>query len=196
MSLTAQSKNLPRNIKSPNLCEWWAKRRCQSARFRRCCSWAPGLLLGWSTSPQPPAVPPPVSVTEARWQKWSARKPIGSSDLASTIFRMAPRSSSPTPACERNSLSVSDFAARLSGIPGGVAPDRRFSLSAIAGDVTRVTATEAEVKGRIRLVLNFAAALFYLFYRTLTPVKVRMIRHHWTIFMWRYMSALQCNRTI
>lgn len=128
----------------PNLCEWWASRRCQSARLSRCCSCAPGLLFGWSTSPQAPAVPPLVSVTEARWQKWSARKPMGSSDLASTIFRMAPHSSSPTPACERNSLSASAFATLLSGSPGGVAPDRRFSLSAITGTVTWVAATEAE----------------------------------------------------
>lgn len=90
---------------------------------------------------------------------------------------MAPRSSSPTPACERNSLSVFDLAALLSGIPGGVAPDRRFSLSAIAGDVTCVAATEAEVKGRKRLALNFAAAWFYFFYRTVTPVKI-LIRQH------------------
>lgn len=116
----------------PDLWEWCASRRCHSARLRCCCSCAPALivpLLSWTPSP-PPDVP--LSVTEARWQKWSARKPMGSSDRASTIFRMAPRSSSPTPACDRNSLSLSDLVALPSGIPGGVAPDRRFSLSAIA----------------------------------------------------------------
>lgn len=121
----------------PDLCEWCASRRCHSARLRCCCSCAPvlsGLLFDWSASPHPAV---PVSVTEARWQKWSARNPMGSSDLASTIFRMAPRSSSPTPACERNSLSLSDLVTLPSDIPGGVAPDRRFSLSAIADDVSR-----------------------------------------------------------
>lgn len=114
----------------PDLWEWCASRRCHSARLRCCCSWAPvlsGLLPDWS--------PSPASVTVARWQKWSARKPIGSSERASTIFRMAPRSSSPTPACVRKSLSLSHLVAFTSRIPGGDAPERRFSLSAIVADV-------------------------------------------------------------
>lgn len=114
----------------PDLWEWCASRRCHSARLRCCCSWAPvlsGLPLDWS--------PSPASVTVARWQKWSARKPMGSSERASTIFRMAPRSSSPTPACARKSLSLSHLVAFASRIPGGEAPDRRFSLSAIVADV-------------------------------------------------------------
>lgn len=122
-------------VSTVNLWEWCASRRCHSARLRCCCSCAPALsgpLFNWSPSPHPAV---PVSVTEARLQKWSAKNPMGSSDLASTIFRMAPRSSSPTPACDRKSLSLSDFVALPSGIPVRVTPDRRFSLSAIAVDV-------------------------------------------------------------
>lgn len=122
--------------KCSNLWEWCASRRCHRARLRCCCSLAPALsgpLFSWSASLPHPTVP--LSVMEARLQKWSAKKPIGSSDLASTILRMAPRISSPTPACERNSLSLSDLLPLPSVTPGAITADRRFSLSAIDVDV-------------------------------------------------------------
>lgn len=126
-------------LRQTDLWEWCASRRCHSALFRCCCSCAHALTgppFICSSSPHPAGL---LSVTEARLQKWSARNPMGSSDLASTIFRMAPRSSSPTPAWDRNSTSLSDLVALPADIPEGTAADRRFSLSAI---------TDVDVPGR------------------------------------------------